>query len=108
MDLKRYYQKIRQVESTIADAFAVVVSLETSDGGKAGTLTEVSPRVAAKMVVEGSARLASDQEARKLREAQAEAQQAAAQAATASRVHLTVLPTSELNKLREAANTPKE
>lgn len=108
MDLKRYYQKIRQVESTIADAFAVVVSLETPDGGKGGTLTEVLPRVAAKMVVDGVAKLASSEEAQRLRAAQAEAQRAAEQAAAANRVQLTVLPTSELNRLREAANPPKE
>ena|SRR5690242_4100303 len=108
MDLKRYYQKIREVESTIVDTFAVVVSLETPDGGKGGTLTEVLPRVAAKMVVDGVAKLASKDEARRLREAQAEAQRAAEQAATMSRVQLTVLPTSELNRLREAASPPKD
>ena len=103
MDLKRYYQKIRDLESTIEGAFAVVVSLETPDGGKAGTLTEVLPRVAAKMVVDGVARLASKEEARRLRAAQAEAQRAAEQAAAVGRVQLSVVPTSELNRLREAA-----
>ena len=108
MDLKRYYQKIRQVESTIEDTFAVVVSLETPDGGKGGALTEVLPRVAAKMVVDGVAKLANPEEAQRLRAAQAEAQRAAEQAMAASRVQLTVLPTIELNRLREAANPPKE
>lgn len=107
MDLKRYYQKIRQVESTIADAFAVVVSLETPDGGRPGTLTEVPPRVAAKMVVDGVAKLATEEEAQRLHAAQAEAQRAAEEAAAASRVQLTVLPTVELNRLREAVNPPK-
>ena len=108
MDVKRYYEKIRQVESAIADTFAVVVSLETADGGKAGAFTEVQPRVAAKMVVDGVAKLASKEEAERLREAQAEAQRAAEQAATASRVQLTVLPTSELNRLREAASPARD
>ena len=108
MDLKRYYQKIREVESSITDAFAVVVSLETPDGGKAGTISEVLPRVAAKMMVDGTAKLASKQQAQQFYEAQAEAQRSAEQAATASRVQLTVLPTSELNRLREAAGPRKE
>lgn len=108
MDLKRYYQKIRQVESTIVDPFAVVVSLETADGGKAGTVTEVPPRVAAKMVVDGVAKLASPEDAQRLRAAQAEAQRAAEEAAAASRVQLTVLPTVELNRLREAVNPSKD
>ena len=108
MDLKRYYQKIRELEASITDAFAVVVSLETPDGGKAGILSEVPPRVASKMVVDGTAKLASKQEARQLREAVAEAHKAAEQAAAASRVQLTVLPTSELNRLREAVSPPRE
>jgi len=60
MDLRVYYQKIRDIESKIPGQYAVVVSLPTPDGGKAGTITEVSRRVAAKMVVDGTAKLASD------------------------------------------------
>ena len=108
MDLRHYYQKIRELESTIVDASAVVMSLETPDGGKPGILTEVPPRVAAKMVVDGIARLASAEEARGLREAQAEAQRAAEQAAAVSRVQLSVLPTNELNRLRDAAGPTKD
>lgn len=108
MDLKRYYQKIRQVESSIVDAFAVVVSLETPEGGIPGTLTEVTPRVAAKMVVDGVAKLASDEEAQRLRAAQAEAQHAAEAAAAASRVQFTVVPSVELNRLRETTNPQKD
>ncbi len=108
MDLKRYYQRIREIESTIADTFAVVVSLETADGGKPGTLTEVLRKIAAKMVVDGIARLATPEEAQALREAQAEALRLAEQAALASRVQLTVLPTSELNRLREAVHPAQE
>ncbi len=107
MDLKRYYQKIRDVESTILEPFAVVVSLETPDGGKAGAVTEVPPRVAARMIVDGSARLASVEEVQRLRQAQAEALQAAEQAEAAGRVQLTVVSTDELNRLREAVR-PKE
>ena len=108
MDLKRYYQKIRELEAKIADEFAVVVSLETPDGGKAGSLTEVTAKVAAKMVTEGTARMASAEEAQRLRDQQAEAQRVAEQAASAGKVQLSVLPTSELERLRAAAQPPKE
>jgi hypothetical protein len=64
MDLRGYYQKIREIEAKIAEAFAVIVSLESSDGGKAGTQTEVSRALAAKMIVEGLARLATPEEKR--------------------------------------------
>lgn len=108
MDLKHYYQKIRDMETKIVDAFAVVVSLETADGGKPGTITEVIPKVAAKMVVDGVARLASADEAKQFRDQQAEALRVAEQMAASSKVQLTVLPTSELNRLRAAARPSKE
>jgi hypothetical protein len=58
MELRSYFQKIKQVESTIAELFTLVVSLETGDGGKEGTRTEVSRSLAAKLIVNGLARLA--------------------------------------------------
>ena len=66
MDLRVYYQKIKEVESKIADAFAVIVSLESPDGGKAGTQTEVTRSLAARMIVNGLARLATAAEKRAL------------------------------------------
>jgi hypothetical protein len=67
MDLRGYYEKIRDMESKIVEMFTVIVSLETPDGGKAGTTTEVSRALAAKMIVEGLARLATAEEKRALR-----------------------------------------
>src|SRR5690242_15334289 len=63
MDLKIYYQKVREKRASIAEAFPVVVSQETGDGGKDGVLTEVTPDLAAKMIVDGTAHLASAEEA---------------------------------------------
>ena len=57
MDLRGYYQKIREVEAQIGEPCASVVSLATEDGGVAGVVTEVPRRVAAKMVVDGRAKL---------------------------------------------------
>ena len=107
MDVRHYYQKIREAEAKISGAFAVVVSLETVDGGQPGTVTEVAPRVAAKMMVDGTARLATAEEAKRFREQNAEAHRAAKQAAAAGKVQLSVLPTSELEKLRAAVQSPK-
>jgi hypothetical protein len=58
MELRGYFQKIKQIESAIAELFTLVVSLESGDGGKAGTCTEVSRSLAAKLIVDGLARLA--------------------------------------------------
>ena len=62
MDLRGFYYKIRRLEEEIADPHVVVVSLETPDGGKPGLKTEVTRENAAKLVVEGRARLASKSE----------------------------------------------
>ena len=56
-----------------------MVSVETSDGGKGGTKTEVPRRLAAKLVVEGLARLASKDELKAYREMLAEAKRLAEQ-----------------------------
>lgn len=108
MDLRVYFQKIREVEAKILDACVVVVSLETPDGGKAGVLTEVLPRLAAKLVVDGLARLANEAESRRYREQEAEAKRAADEQAAAARVQLTVIPASELEKLRSAPAAPRK
>lgn len=108
MDLRAYYEKIRMIEATIMEIFALIVSLQTNDGGHAGIVTEVPRRIAAKMLVEGTARLATAEEARKYREEQAEAIQAAEQKAAADKVHLTVIATSDLNRLREDAQPHKD
>jgi hypothetical protein len=68
MDMRVYYQKVRNEEAKIPGPYAKVVSLATPDGGKPGTITEVPRRVAAKMVVDGTARLAAESDATQSRE----------------------------------------
>ena len=82
-----------------------MVSQETADGGKAGAFTEVARGIAAKMVVDGIAHLAAEHEATEFRAQQAEAARASEQEASAGRVHLSVVPTSELNQLKSAVRT---
>jgi len=101
MDLRLYYQKIREASSKIADAFPVVVSKETADGGKDGILNEVTRAIAAKMLVEGLARLASAEESAAFRQEQAAAKRLAEQVATAAKVQFAVLTTDEMQTLRE-------
>ena len=48
MDLRAYYQKIRDIEAEIVEEFPVVVSVEGPDGGRAGVRTEVTRRIAAR------------------------------------------------------------
>lgn len=92
MDLKAYYQKIREQESKIGDAFPVVVSAATQDGGKAGVQTEVPKAVAAKMIVDGVAKLTSAEDAKAFRKRAADAKALADQQAEAEKLQFTVVP----------------
>ena len=62
MDVRIYFQKVRQIEAAITTPHTVVMSLETPDGGKAGVTTEVTRIMAARLVAENKARLATDEE----------------------------------------------
>ncbi|MGC9969380.1 MAG: hypothetical protein ABSE56_02200 [Bryobacteraceae bacterium] len=105
MDLKVYYQKMRQIEAALGEAHVVVVSQETPDGGRAGVRTEVPRLVAAKLIVEGRARLATAEEASEYREQTAEAKRAAEQAATAGRMQITVISEADLRALKGATRS---
>jgi hypothetical protein len=104
MNLKAYYQKLRTTEGSIAEPQAMLVSLATPDGGRAGVLTEAPRAVAAKMIVEGSARLATEEEAEGFRAQAAEARRLAEQAAVASRIQVTVVSEAEPKK---ASGSPR-
>jgi len=100
MDLRIYYQQIREKRESLKDDDIVVVSCETPDGGKAGVCTEVPKGLAAKMVVDGTASLADADAAAEFRRARAEAKEKADRELAASKVSLTVIPAAELSRLR--------
>ncbi len=100
MDLRHYYSKIRELEAKIEDEFAVIVSYESGDGGKPGTFTQVTPRLAATMVVKGIARLATPEEKEAFLIAQAEAKRLVDQMAASEKVQFTVLSNADLERLR--------
>jgi len=100
MDVRVYYQKIREAESKIAEEFPIVQSRETADGGKPGVLTEVSRRVAAKLIIDGMAALASADDADTFRATQAQAKRAFDEAAAAAKLQVTVVPTAEFERMK--------
>jgi len=107
MDLRLYYQKIRDTQAKIADPFPVVESCETPDGGTSGRLTEVTPALAAKLIVEGAARLATEADAAAFHEERAKAKQAADEALAAAKVQMTFLPMAEWNRIQDAGKRAK-
>jgi hypothetical protein len=96
MDLRRYYQKMRQIEAAVSEPYVVLVSLETPDGGKAGLRTEVPRELAARYVVDSRARLASEEETRAFQNQQQAARKEAERKEAASRIQLAVISESEL------------
>jgi hypothetical protein len=63
MDLREYYRKIRRNETEISDVSVVIASRATPDGGRAGVLNEVPRSVAARLIVEEKADLATADQA---------------------------------------------
>ncbi len=108
MDLQVFYKKIRAMEESIKDPSVVLVSLETPDGGREGVRTEVPRRIAATMIVEGFARLATADEARDFQLEKSEAKRAADQLSAASRMQFAVISPNELRRLKGGGQPSKE
>ena len=98
MDLKAYYRKVREAEDTLTGEHIVVVSLETSEGGKSGVMTEVPRLIAAKLMAEHRARVASEEEAEEFRKSHREAREQYELEETANRMQVMVIPAREPGK----------
>lgn len=97
MDVKQYYRKVREAEIGIQEEYPLMVSLETTDGGKAGIVSEVSREIAAKMIVEGRAVLATAEERELYRERQAVARKKTEAAELARRVQVAFVTEADLH-----------
>ena len=95
MDLRLYYDKLRQAEQSIATPFAVVISEDTPDGGRAGVANEVRREIAAQLLVSGRARLATKDEAEEYRASAERARLVAEERRLASRVQVMVVQDTE-------------
>lgn len=107
MDLRVFYQKLRKLEQEIPDAHVIVVSQETADGGKAGQRTEVPRGIAARLILEGRARLASAEEAVEYRGAIEQALREAEQKALAGKVQVNVISEADLRAIKNAGRSEK-
>ena len=101
MDLRSYYKKVKEAEEQLQGEYLVMVSFATPEGGKDGVKTEVPRRLAAQLIAEGRARIASDDEAILFYEANREALLQHQQDEAARRVQVMVIPSSELRKPKE-------
>ena len=107
MDLRLFYQKLRKIEQEITDPHVLVVSHETPDGGRAGQKSEVPRGIAAKLIVEGRARLASAEEVAEHRSAVEQARQEAEQRAVAQRIQVNVVSDADFRAIKSASRLEK-
>ena len=94
MDLRQYFKKIRDMEAALVEPYPLIVSIETSDGGKSGTVSEVARELAAKLLVEGRALLADEQERRDYFDRQTAMRKAAEKAELARRLQVAIIADS--------------
>jgi uncharacterized Fe-S cluster-containing radical SAM superfamily enzyme len=107
MDLRMFYQKLRKLEQEIADPHVVVISQETSDGGKAGQKAEVSRANAARLILEGRARLAGAEESAEYHKAIEQALKDVEQREMSSRVQLNVISDTDLRAIKAVVRPEK-
>jgi uncharacterized Fe-S cluster-containing radical SAM superfamily enzyme len=107
MDLRAFYQKLRKIEREITDVHVVVVSHETPDGGRAGQLAEVSRSIAARLILEGRARLATIEETAEFRAAAQKALQEAQQRQMADKVQVNVITEADLRAFKSSVRAEK-
>src|SRR5579863_6639836 len=101
MDMRSYYKKVRDADAALTGEHFVMVSLETSEGGKAGVRTEVPRAIAARLIAEVRARVATEDETREFHEANREAREAHEESEAAKRVQVMVIPAHQLKKQKE-------
>ncbi len=100
MDVRQYYRKLREIESGITEQYVLVSSLETSDGGKPGIISEVSREQAARLIVEGRVTLASDGERKAYISKQAADKRAIEKADAARRLQVTIVSAADESDTR--------
>lgn len=107
MDLRLFYQKLRKIEQEITDPHVLVVSHETSDGGRAGRKSEVSRSNAARLILEGRARLAGVEEVTEYRATMEQARQEADQRAVAQKIQVNVVSEGDFRAMKNASRPEK-
>ncbi len=98
MDLRSYYKKVREAEGTLTGNDSVLVSLATSEGGKEGVRTEAPRAVAARLIAEGRARVATEAEAAEFRDGLRAGREQYEQDEASRRVQIVMVPAKHARK----------
>jgi hypothetical protein len=101
MDLRAYYKKIRETEALLEGDHMIMVSLVTSEGGKQGVRTQVPRSIAAKLITEGRARVATEEEKEDFLTTQREDRERFEIEQAARRMQVVVIPQPDTRKPKE-------
>lgn len=93
MNLRDYFNKIREFAEAAGPEDVIVCSLKTNDGGREGVFTEVAPRLAGQLIEDKRARLATEEETLAYRQKQAEAIRRVEEERAAQRIQVQLLTT---------------
>ncbi len=107
MDLRVFYQKIRKLEKELNGDYVVLVSNETGDGGRSGQTVEVAKPLAARMIVEGRARLATPDECKTRQKALERAVEAAQRRELVEKAHVRLMSDADIDALRASVKPSK-
>lgn len=107
MDLRDFFKRIREIEAAIESDFTIVVSNSTGDGGKAGVTTETPRNIAARMIAEGRARLATPDEMAAHHETIRAAVVEAEEAALADRLQVALVSDADLEVFKKKTKSKK-
>lgn len=88
---KKYWDEVADLAASIQDDYVLVVSRSTRNGGRAGSISEVDRHTAAKLVVDGSHVLVSEEQASEYRAAQAKRIEDSKREAAARRLQVEVI-----------------
>ena len=107
MDLRDFFKRLREIEAAIESPFALVISHPTADGGKPGVVTEAPRYIAARLIAEGRARLATPEEMSVHHETIRGAVEQAEQAAMVDRVQVALVSNADLEGFKLKTKTKK-
>ena len=107
MDLRDFFRTMREIEAQIEDEHVVVASLATGDGGKAGVRTEVPRKLAARMIAEGKARLATAEEAEAFQLRVLQDVEAVERAALAEKLQVALVSDLDIETLKQSVRPRK-
>ena len=107
MDLRVFFQKLRKIEQEIADPHVVVVSHETPDGGRRGQFAEVSRSIAARLILEGRAHLATRGGIGRVSGGGEKGAEEAQQRVMADKVQVNVISEADLRAMKSASRAEK-